>query len=56
MPAILTENFFMDNFEEFRDILNTRAGRQKIVDYHVNAIIRTQAEVFNENVPLNFVP
>jgi N-acetylmuramoyl-L-alanine amidase len=46
MPAILTENFFMDNFEEFRDILNTRTGRQKIVDYHVKAIMRAEAELF----------
>lgn len=47
MPAILTENFFMDNFEEFRDILNTRKGRQKIADYHVKAIVRTKLEVFD---------
>lgn len=56
MPAILTENFFMDNFEEFRDILNTRKGRQKIVDYHVKAIVRTKVEVFNETAPINFIP
>ena len=48
MPAILTESFFMDNFEEFKDILNTREGRQKVVDYHVNAIVRTRAEIFGE--------
>ena len=48
MPAILTESFFMDNFEEFKDILNTREGRQKIVDYHVKAIVRTKAEIFGE--------
>ncbi|NQX84766.1 MAG: N-acetylmuramoyl-L-alanine amidase [Flavobacteriaceae bacterium] len=54
MPAILTENFFMDNFEEFRDILNTRAGRRKIIDYHVNAIIRTRVEIFKKTTPLNF--
>lgn len=47
MPAILTESFFMDNFEEFKDILNTREGRQHIVDYHVNAILRIKDEVFN---------
>lgn len=46
MPAILTENFFMDNFDEFKTILNTRTGRQKIVDYHVKAILRTKAEIF----------
>ena len=46
MPAILTENFFMDNSEEFKTILNTREGRQNIIDYHVNAIKRLQTEVF----------
>lgn len=56
MSAILTENFFMDNFEEFRDILNIREGRQKIIDYHVNAIIRTKVEIFKETAPLNFKP
>lgn len=56
MPAILIENFFMDNFEEFKDILNTREGRQKVIEYHVNAIIRTKVEVFNEESPINFMP
>lgn len=46
MPAVLTESFFMDNHEEFVTILNTREGRQKIVDYHVNAIVRAKTEVF----------
>lgn len=54
MPAILTENFFMDNLEEFRSILNTKVGRQKIIDYHVRAIMRTKVEIFGEDVPLNF--
>jgi N-acetylmuramoyl-L-alanine amidase len=40
MPAVLTESFFMDNKEEFINILNTREGRQKIVDYHVAAVVR----------------
>lgn len=47
MPAILTESFFMDNLEEFKEILNTREGRQQIIDYHVNAILRAQEEIFN---------
>ncbi|MDH7911365.1 N-acetylmuramoyl-L-alanine amidase [Winogradskyella sp. SYSU M77433] len=47
MPAVLTENFFMDNYDEFSTILNTREGRQKIVDYHIKAIIRTKKEIFN---------
>lgn len=46
MPAILTESFFMDNLDEFKTILNTREGRQKIVDYHVKAIMRTRDEIF----------
>jgi len=46
MPAILTENFFMDNFEEFDSILNVKEGRQKIIDFHVSAIIRTKMEIF----------
>lgn len=56
MPAILTENFFMDNFEEFNEILNTKPGRQKIIDFHVSAIIRTKVEVFKESKPINFNP
>ncbi len=54
MPAVLTENFFMDNFEEFRDLLNTKSGREKVINYHVSAIIRVKVEVFNEIAPLNF--
>ncbi len=46
MPAILTESFFMDNFEEFKDILNTKKGRQKIINYHLKAILRTKNELF----------
>ena len=56
MPAVLTENFFMDNFEEFKNILMTPKGRQKIIAFHVNAIVRAKVEIFNESVPLNFVP
>lgn len=46
MPAVLTENFFMDNKEEYLTILNTKEGRQKIIDYHVNAIVRVKKELF----------
>jgi N-acetylmuramoyl-L-alanine amidase len=56
MPAVLTENFFMDNLEEFQNILNTKTGRQKIINFHVNAIIRTKIEIFNEVLPNNFNP
>jgi len=46
MPAVLTENFFMDHEEECRTILLAREGRQKIVDLHVNAILRIKNELF----------
>ncbi len=46
MPAILTENFFMDNEEECRNLLMTTAGRQEIIDYHVRAIGRVQDELY----------
>jgi len=45
MPAILTENFFMDNQDECQNILMTRQGRQQIIDYHINAILRVQKEI-----------
>jgi N-acetylmuramoyl-L-alanine amidase len=40
MPAVLTENFFMDNKEECKTILLTQKGRDKIIRYHLNAIVR----------------
>ncbi|MCH2193680.1 N-acetylmuramoyl-L-alanine amidase [Kordia sp.] len=46
MPAILTENFFMDNEEECKSLLMTREGRSKIIRYHVEAIKRVQQELF----------
>lgn len=46
MPAVLTENFFMDNYEEFRTLLMTREGRDKIIDFHFKAIKRIQEELF----------
>ncbi len=46
MPALLTENFFMDNVEEFKTLLNTREGRQKIISYHVKAIQRVQTQLY----------
>ena len=36
-PAILTENFFMDNLSDL-EYLQSRAGKQAIVDTHVEAI------------------
>jgi N-acetylmuramoyl-L-alanine amidase len=46
MPAVLTENFFMDNEDECKNILMTKDGRERIIKYHVNAIIRVKAELF----------
>ncbi len=46
MPAILTENFFMDNEEECKSLLMTREGRAKIIKYHVETIKRVQKELF----------
>jgi len=40
MPAVLTENFFMDNEDECRRILLTSWGRAKIVDFHEKAIVK----------------
>jgi N-acetylmuramoyl-L-alanine amidase len=36
-PAILTENFFMDNPQDL-EFLQSRAGKQAIIDTHVEAI------------------
>ncbi len=47
MPAILTESFFMDNERECREILLTKKGRAKIVEYHIRAILRTKKEIFD---------
>ncbi len=46
MPAILTENFFMDNKEECKDILLTKEGRERIVNWHVEAILRVMGELY----------
>lgn len=46
MPAVLTENFFMDNEEECRTLLMTMEGRKRIIDFHVAAIVRIQQELF----------
>ena len=36
-PAVLTENFFMDNPQDL-DYLQTRSGKQAIIDTHVEGI------------------
>jgi len=46
MPAILTENFFMDNREEFDTILMTKTGREAIIKYHIDAIQKVKEELF----------
>ncbi len=46
MPAILIENFFMDNEEECKNLLMSRTGRQRIVDYHVKSIVAVSRQLF----------
>ncbi|WP_375587727.1 N-acetylmuramoyl-L-alanine amidase [Flagellimonas aurea] len=46
MPAILTENFFMDNEEECRTLLMTREGRAQIAHYHVEAIKKVKHQLY----------
>lgn len=42
MPAILTENFFMDNYQECKDFLMSALGRDRIARAHFNAIKKFQ--------------
>lgn len=46
MPAVLTENFFMDNERECKQYLMTREGRQRIIKYHVEAITMILAKYY----------
>jgi N-acetylmuramoyl-L-alanine amidase len=46
MPAILTENFFMDNEKECKEILLSKYGRDLIAEFHVNAILRVKDEIY----------
>jgi N-acetylmuramoyl-L-alanine amidase len=50
MPAILTENFFFTNEEEAYNILLNHTERKRIIDYHVDAIVRTFVEVFDQDL------
>lgn len=43
-PAVLTENFFMDNERECRDYLMTKTGRDLIALAHFNAILKIEGE------------
>lgn len=47
MPAILTENFFMDNETECRELLMSPNGRQRIIDYHVQAIVKVKSQLYS---------
>ncbi len=42
MPAILTENFFMDNEKECKEYLMTQSGRDRIAKAHLNAILEIE--------------
>ena len=39
MPAVLTENMFMDNKQD-AEFLKSEAGKKKIVELHVNGILK----------------
>ena len=43
-PAVLTENFFMDNHSDL-EYLQSRAGKQAIVDTHVEGIMEWLSEM-----------
>jgi len=42
MPAILTENFFMDTEPECKEFLMTKTGRDRIAKAHFNAILEIE--------------
>lgn len=46
-PAILTENFFMDNEYECKNWLMTGVGRAEIVDVHLQAILAIEEKGLN---------
>ncbi len=46
MPAILVENFFMDNEDECKNILLTKAGRERIINWHVEAILKVRNDLY----------
>lgn len=45
-PAILTENFFIDNIKDCKEILMKHLMRQKIANAHVNAIKKTLMKLY----------
>lgn len=46
MPAVLTENFFMDNEDECKNILLSKTGRERIINWHVEGILRVIKELY----------
>jgi N-acetylmuramoyl-L-alanine amidase len=44
MPAILTENFFMDNLEDAK-IMMSKEGQERIAQAHVSAILKIENDV-----------
>lgn len=44
MPAVLTENFFMDNKQECRDYLLSESGRDRIALAHLAAMVEIEKE------------
>ena len=43
-PAVLTENLFMDNLDDYNFLLSEE-GRQAIVDLHVDGILSYTADL-----------
>ena len=42
MLPVLTENFFMDNVSEFKEILMSDEGRDKVAQAHMKAILEIE--------------
>ena len=45
-PAVLTENFFMD-FRSDLEYLQSRAGKQAVVDTHVEGIVEYLSDLIS---------
>jgi N-acetylmuramoyl-L-alanine amidase len=44
MPAILSENFFMTNERECKNLLMTESGRDRIAKIHIEMINKIENE------------
>jgi N-acetylmuramoyl-L-alanine amidase len=50
-PAVLTENFFMDNHSDL-EYLQSRSGKQAIIDTHVEGIIEYLENCQSKKAPI----